>query len=260
MSDRSLRGMRLGAQSMETESGVEPAPRQRVEYRCEDGERVFVTFSSEADIPATWVSKTGKEALLVDGEKPDTSNDKPVRTHWDMLLERRSVEELEQILQDRLTILRELGAWTHPPVVAMLTTFDTNEHISQALSLGAAGFLLKDTEPEHLVHAVRVMAAGGKVLSPKVTDTVITGYLTGSGDGQASARIDTMTPRERDVLALVGQGLGNAQIAGRLHLSPSTVKDHVSAVLTKLAVTNRVQAAIIARDAGLAAGPVPDRR
>ena len=161
---------------------------------------------------------------------------------------------------DGLTILRELGAWTHPPVVAMLTTFDTNEHISQALNLGAAGFLLKDTEPEHLVHAVRVMAAGGKVLSPKVTDTVITGYLTGSGDGQASARIDTMTPRERDVLALVGQGLGNAQIAGRLHLSPSTVKDHVSAVLTKLAVTNRVQAAIIARDAGLAAGPVPDRR
>ena len=71
MSDRSLRGMRLGAQSMETESGVEPAPRQRVEYRCEDGEQVFVTFSSEAEIPPVWVSKTGKEALLVDGERPD---------------------------------------------------------------------------------------------------------------------------------------------------------------------------------------------
>ena len=70
MSDRSLRGMRLGAQSMETESGVEPAPRQRVEYRCEDGEQVFVTFSSEAEIPPVWVSKTGKEALLVDGERP----------------------------------------------------------------------------------------------------------------------------------------------------------------------------------------------
>ncbi len=107
MSDRSLRGMRLGAQSMETETGVEPAPRQRIEYRCADGERVFVTFSAEADIPPVWVSKTGKEALLVDGELPDTSNDKPVRTHWDMLLERRSVEDLEQILQDRLTNLRE---------------------------------------------------------------------------------------------------------------------------------------------------------
>jgi hypothetical protein len=106
MSDRSLRGMRLGAQSMETEAGVEPAPRQRVEYRCEDGEQVFVVFSSEAEIPATWISKTGKEATLVNGEKPVDSNEKPVRTHWDMLLERRSVEELEQILKDRLDKLR----------------------------------------------------------------------------------------------------------------------------------------------------------
>lgn len=78
-----------------------------MEYRCEDGERVFVTFAAEADIPPVWISKTGKEALLVDGEKPDTSNDKPVRTHWDMLLERRSIDELETILQDRLNILRE---------------------------------------------------------------------------------------------------------------------------------------------------------
>ncbi|OMH28164.1 hypothetical protein BKD30_02185 [Tersicoccus phoenicis] len=107
MSDRSLRGMRLGSQSMETEAGVEPAPRQRVEYRCQDGERVFVTFAAEAEIPATWISKTGKEALLVDGEKPAQGNEKPVRTHWDMLLERRSVEELDQILTDRLNLLRE---------------------------------------------------------------------------------------------------------------------------------------------------------
>ena len=107
MSDRSLRGMRLGAQSMETESGVEPAPRQRVEYRCADGEQVFVTFSSEAEIPPVWVSKTGKEALLVDGERPVNLTEKAVRTHWDMLLERRSLPELEQILEDRLTILRE---------------------------------------------------------------------------------------------------------------------------------------------------------
>ncbi|GAA3694433.1 RNA polymerase-binding protein RbpA [Zhihengliuella alba] len=106
MSDRSLRGMRLGAQSMESESGVEPAPRQRVEYRTEDGEQVFVTFAAEAEIPATWVSKSGKEALLVNGERPDESNEKPVRTHWDMLLERRSTEELEEILQDRLEKLR----------------------------------------------------------------------------------------------------------------------------------------------------------
>lgn len=107
MSDRSLRGMRLGAQSMESEAGVEPAPRQRVEYRCEDGEQVFVTFSSEAEIPPVWTSKTGKEAYLVDGERPSEGTEKAVRTHWDMLLERRSIPELEQILHDRLALLRE---------------------------------------------------------------------------------------------------------------------------------------------------------
>ncbi|MGM7667335.1 RNA polymerase-binding protein RbpA [Microbacterium sp. A93] len=106
MSDRSLRGMRLGAQSMESEAGVEPAPRQRVEYRCEDGEQVFVIFATEADIPPTWTSKTGRVAYLVDGEKPDTSDAKPVRTHWDMLLERRSIEELDETLEGQLKKLR----------------------------------------------------------------------------------------------------------------------------------------------------------
>lgn len=107
MSDRSLRGMRLGSQSMETEAGVEPAARQRVEYRCEDGESVFVTFAAEADVPPTWTTKTGKEALLVDGEQPEPENVKPVRTHWDMLLERRSMEDLEEALQGQLKKLRE---------------------------------------------------------------------------------------------------------------------------------------------------------
>lgn len=108
MSDRSLRGMRLGAQSMESEAGVEPAARQRVEYKCEDGERVFIVFAAEAEIPATWLTKTGKEAKLVHGEArvEEPSNEKPVRTHWDMLLERRSEEDLETILADRLTHLR----------------------------------------------------------------------------------------------------------------------------------------------------------
>lgn len=110
MSDRSLRGMRLGSQSMETEAGVEPAARQRVEYRTEDGERVFVTFAAEAEIPATWTAKSGKEALLVDGSGPQESNEKPVRTHWDMLLERRSMEELEDTLQKRLDYYRERHA------------------------------------------------------------------------------------------------------------------------------------------------------
>ncbi|MFC0581016.1 RNA polymerase-binding protein RbpA [Micrococcoides hystricis] len=108
MSDRSLRGMRLGSQSMESEAGVEPAPRQRVEYRTEDGtESVIVTFAIEAEIPPVWTTKTGKEAILVDGQKPEEEKGKPVRTHWDMLLERRNFDELEEILQERLKKLRE---------------------------------------------------------------------------------------------------------------------------------------------------------
>lgn len=107
MSDRSLRGMRLGAQSMETESGVEPAPRQNIEYVCEDGEKITVTFAAEAEIPATWTTVSGKVGVLAEGEAPDTEPEKPVRTHWDMLLERRGETELEEILEDRLKILRE---------------------------------------------------------------------------------------------------------------------------------------------------------
>src|SRR5690625_7587082 len=94
MSDRSLRGMRLGAQSMETEAGVEPAPRQQVEYRSEDGESIVVTFAAEADVPDRWTNKSGKEALRVDGEAPDMEEVMAQRSHWDKLLERRSDTEL----------------------------------------------------------------------------------------------------------------------------------------------------------------------
>lgn len=151
---------------------------------------------------------------------------------------------------DGLAVLRELGRRPGAPAVAMLTTFDTDEFIAQALSLGAAGFLLKDTEPEQLLRAVRVLATGGSVLSPTVTRTVIGGYLGAAARPEVVARIAAMTERERDVLALVGQGLSNADIGHRLHLSTATVKDYVSAVLTKLAVSNRVQAAVLARQAG----------
>ena len=159
---------------------------------------------------------------------------------------------------DGLAVLRELGRRPGAPAVAMLTTFDTDEFIAQALSLGAAGFLLKDTEPEQLLRAVRVLATGGSVLSPTVTRTVIGGYLGAAARPEVVARIAAMTERERDVLALVGQGLSNADIGHRLHLSTATVKDYVSAVLTKLAVSNRVQAAVLARQAGFVPSPGRD--
>ncbi len=153
---------------------------------------------------------------------------------------------------DGISVLRLLRALPQPPAVAMLTTFDTDEYIGTALRAGAAGFLLKDTAPDQLVHAVRVLAAGGSVLSPAVTSTVIGGYVDGGGpDADAAALARTLTGRELDVLALLGEGLSNAEIADRLFLGTGTVKDHISAILGKLDAVNRVQAAVIAHRAGL---------
>jgi DNA-binding NarL/FixJ family response regulator len=162
---------------------------------------------------------------------------------------------------DGLTVLAELARSPRPPAVGMLTTFDTEAFITQALALGAAGFLLKDTEPEQLIHAVRVLAAGGSVLSPTVTRTVIGGYVGAAARPEVSAQVSAMSEREKVVLGLVGEGLSNADIGRRLHLSTATVKDHVSSVLAKLEVANRVQAAVVARSAGLTgAGTGPDDR
>ncbi|AXI81436.1 DNA-binding response regulator [Peterkaempfera bronchialis] len=153
---------------------------------------------------------------------------------------------------DGLTVLRRLRALPDPPAVSMLTTFDTDEYIGTALRAGAAGFLLKDTAPDQLVHAVRVLAGGGNILSPAVTATVIGGYVGGGEpDAEAVAQVRCMTTRELDVLALLGEGLSNAEIADRLFLGTGTVKDHISAILGKLGATNRVQAAVIAHRAGL---------
>jgi hypothetical protein len=106
MSDKSLRGTRLGSQSLETEDGVEPAARTLAEYHCPRGHVTRIPFSVEAEVPALWECKCGAEALLVDSERPETKPTKPTRTHWDMLLERRSIAELEVLLEERLALLR----------------------------------------------------------------------------------------------------------------------------------------------------------
>ncbi|MFD8496391.1 response regulator [Amycolatopsis sp. NPDC059657] len=152
---------------------------------------------------------------------------------------------------DGLTILRQLRALPNPPVVAMLTTFDSDEYIATALRSGAAGFLLKDTEPEHLAQLVRTLASGGVVLSPKVTRSVVDGFLDSGADSKAVDGVAQLTDRERDVLVLIAEGLSNADIGARVHLSVGTIKDHVSAILTKLKVNSRVQAALLAQRAGL---------
>ncbi|MGW3960073.1 response regulator [Amycolatopsis sp. NPDC005003] len=152
---------------------------------------------------------------------------------------------------DGLTVLRQLRGLTNPPVVAMLTTFDSDEYIATALRSGAAGFILKDTAPEQLAQLVRTLAAGGVVLSPKVTRTVVDGYLDSGAGSAAAAQVDQLSERERAVLVLIADGLSNADIAKRIHVSVGTVKDHVSAILTKLGVGSRVQAALVAQRAGL---------
>ncbi|WP_030177957.1 response regulator [Streptomyces sp. NRRL S-813] len=152
---------------------------------------------------------------------------------------------------DGLTVLADLRRMPDPPVVAMLTTFDTDEYVAAALRSGAAGFLLKDTDPEQLPYLVRALAEGGTVLSSKITRTVVDGYLD-QGVRESAARLTArLTERERAVLVLMAEGLANTDIGQRLHLSTGTVKGHVSTLLGKLRVSSRVQAALIAERAGL---------
>ncbi|KAA0939359.1 response regulator [Streptomyces apricus] len=158
---------------------------------------------------------------------------------------------------DGLTVLAQLRRLPDRPVVAMLTTFDMDEYVAAALRSGAAGFLLKDTDPVQLPVLVRNLAAGGVVLSSSVTRTVVHGYLDNGPRHAAMRRVQVLSERERAVLVLIAEGLSNTAIGARLHLSTGTVKDHVSAVLSKLRVVSRVQAALLAERAGLLKAPEP---
>jgi DNA-binding NarL/FixJ family response regulator len=142
-----------------------------------------------------------------------------------------------------------------PPKVIVLTTFELDEYVFGALGAGASGFLLKDTPPADIIRAVRLVAAGEAMLSPSVTRTLIERFGSDPSAGkrtEARELIGALTDREREVATEVAQGRSNADIAGLLYMSEATVKAHVSRVLAKLGVTNRVQVAIIVRDAGLA--------
>jgi DNA-binding NarL/FixJ family response regulator len=134
--------------------------------------------------------------------------------------------------------------------VVVLTTFDLDEYVFEALRAGASGFLLKDAPPDELVHAIRVVAAGEALLAPSVTRRLIAEFAR-TPVPRADDRLARLTPRERDVLALVATGLSNAEIAARLFLGESTVKTHLTAVLTKLGLRDRVQAVVLAYESGL---------
>ncbi|GGL32357.1 response regulator [Planomonospora parontospora] len=154
---------------------------------------------------------------------------------------------------DGLAAAAELRRVAPETAVLMLTTFGEDEYIARALSGGAAGFLLKAGDPRELLAGIRAAAEGAAYLSPRIARRVIAELAGGRLARAAAARdqIAGLTPREREVLTLLGAGLSNAQIARRLHLVEGTVKAHVSAILTRLGARNRVQAAIRAYEAGL---------
>jgi DNA-binding NarL/FixJ family response regulator len=155
---------------------------------------------------------------------------------------------------DGLAATEALRARGPAPEVIMLTTFDADRHVLRALRAGAAGFLLKDTPPEEIVAAVRLVAQGRPVLSPEVTRRLIARVADDDHDRRrdhARSRLALLNDRERDVAVAVGQGRSNAEISAVLHLAVPTVKTHVSNILAKLDLNNRVQIALLAHEAGL---------
>jgi DNA-binding NarL/FixJ family response regulator len=151
---------------------------------------------------------------------------------------------------DGIGATRQLKAMDPAPQVLVLTTFDLDDYVYDALRAGASGFLLKDATPEQIIGAVRVVGSGDALLAPSVTRRLIAEFA-GRAKLVAPPELDRLTSREREVLLLVAAGLTNAGIAGRLYLAEQTVKSHVSSVLSKLGLRDRVQAVILAYESGL---------
>jgi DNA-binding NarL/FixJ family response regulator len=152
---------------------------------------------------------------------------------------------------DGLEATRRLMASSPAPRVLVLTTFDLDEYIFEALRAGASGFLLKDAAPDELVSAVRLVAGGEALLAPAVTRRVIEEFARSGAPAPAHPGVDELTTREREVLLLVARGLSNAEIARELFLTAGTVKSHVAHILRKLDARDRVQAVIVAYECGL---------
>ncbi|UKY51249.1 response regulator [Streptomyces inhibens] len=156
---------------------------------------------------------------------------------------------------DGLAAVEPLVALDPAPQVVMLTTFGDDDNVTRALRAGATGFLLKDEGPQELISAVRSAAAGDAVLSPGVTGTVIRRMLSGGGAGAGAAapesRVAGLTDREREVLVMLGEGLSNSELGRRLGIGVGTVKSHVRSILGKTGCGSRVQAALLAHQAGL---------
>jgi DNA-binding NarL/FixJ family response regulator len=153
---------------------------------------------------------------------------------------------------DGLAATRELTSVAGGPRIIILTTFDIDEYVFEALRAGASGFLLKDTEPADLLQAVRIVAAGEALLAPSVTRRLIEEFATRPDPHRTPPEaLEVLTEREREVLALVARGLSNVEIATELFISPATAKTHVSRVMMKLGARDRAQLVVTAYETGL---------
>jgi DNA-binding NarL/FixJ family response regulator len=153
---------------------------------------------------------------------------------------------------DGLQATRRIAALPDPPKVLVLTTFDLDDYVYEALRAGASGFLLKDASAGELADAVRLVAAGDALLAPGVTRRLIAEFARlGAPRAPSRKRLEGLTERESEVLALVARGLSNAEIAGRLVVAEQTVKTHVSRILMKLGLRDRTQAVVLAYETGL---------
>ncbi|MGN9788416.1 response regulator [Nonomuraea sp. ZG12] len=201
------------------------------------GIRAILTSDPELDVAAE--AADGREAV-----------DLAISHHPDVAL-----LDIRMPRLDGLAAAAEIRRAAPGVAVVMLTTFGEDDYIAKALDVGASGFLLKSGDPRELIAGVHAVADGAAYLSPKVAQRVISRLAGGRMARGAAARdrIEGLTEREREVLALVGAGLSNAEIARRLHIVEGTVKAYVSTILTRLDVRNRVQAAIVAHEAGLVA-------
>ncbi|MFJ4172185.1 response regulator [Paenarthrobacter sp. NPDC089714] len=194
-------------------------------------------LDAEPDMEVVAEAGTGRDAArLAARDKPDV-----------VLMDIRMPDD------DGLTATRRILA--NPALsgtrIIILTTFELDEYIAEAVRAGAAGFLVKDTEPAELIRAVRVVHDGDALLSPSVTRRIMAQLASHSRAAGELLKLDQVTEREREVLALVGEGLNNAEIAERLFITPLTAKTHVSRIMTKLMVRDRSQLVVLAYESGL---------
>jgi DNA-binding NarL/FixJ family response regulator len=182
--------------------------------------------ASDGDEAVRLARRLGPDVVLMDIRMPGT----------DGLAATRSI-----VGDDRLSNVR----------IVMLTTFELDEYVFEAIRSGASGFLVKDTEPVELLRAVRAVASGDALLSPGVTRRLIGAFANQTREPPASPALDSLTEREREVMGLVAEGLSNDEIAERLYVSPMTAKTHVSRAMTKLAARDRAQLVVFAYESGL---------